>query len=685
VSVRITSRFTPDVVRQPPWSYVLAALLAFSVILILKATGVVVDRLQSAALLVGVLAVAWYCGRRPALVATAISFVFPAYVIGRSPAHGTDVQELVELLLFVGLTVFLSHATARLGQTVREREAERQRQHIARAAAERHSREADELRRLSQALTRTTSPTAAGQRVADAVQRLFEPSSAVVRLLEPDGTMVAVAIAGTNPVVTPGHRMPAGSGVVGLAVTERRLVMTDSVLTDPRVGLPPSVRDQHERLSNRLIIAAPLIVDDVVIGTLALNETKTRNFAETDLALLEALANHAAVGIRNAQLFQHERTAREEAEASSRTKDEFLAMLGHELRNPLAAISSGLAVLNRPSVTQEHSAEARDIITRQVAHLCKLTDDLLDVSRVTTGKISLSRKTMDLGELAQRTWRMLESSGAFARHVTKLATEPVWANVDESRMLQVLVNLLTNAVKYTPAGGTIIMTVQREPDKALIRVADTGVGIGLTLLPRIFDLFAQGEATRDRTKGGLGIGLTLVKRLVEMHDGSVRAASEGPGQGSVFTVTLPAPAMTSLIRNPRLTEPPAIGVRRILLVEDNRDARRMLRLMLELDGHDVHEAEDGITGLAQAVHLQPDVAIVDIGLPGLDGCEVARRLRATDAGRGMLLVAVSGYGQPDDQKLSREAGFDAHLVKPVSHDTLVKTIHAASSRITRRQ
>lgn len=213
----------PGVFRQPPWSYVLAVLAPLSIVLILKWTGVFVDRLPSAALLAGVLAVAWYCGRRPALVATAVSLVFHAYVIARSPAHRTDVAEVVGLLLFVGLAVFLSHATPRLGRTLRELEAERQHEHSARAAAERHSREADELRRLSQTLTRTTSPTAAGQRVADAVQRLFEPSSAVVRLLEPDDTMVAVAIAGENPVVTPGHRMPAGSGVVGLAVTERRL------------------------------------------------------------------------------------------------------------------------------------------------------------------------------------------------------------------------------------------------------------------------------------------------------------------------------------------------------------------------------------------------------------------------------------------------------------------------------
>jgi signal transduction histidine kinase/ActR/RegA family two-component response regulator len=624
--------------------------------------------------------VAWYCGRRAALLATAISIVFHAYVATRLPLHRTDVGDVIGLLLFAGLAVFLSYATPRLGQSLRELERERKREQTARAEAERHSREADELRRLSRALTYTTSPTAAAQRVADAVHRLFDPSSVVVRLLEAEGAMVAVAIAGENPVVVPGHRMPAGSGVVGLAVTQRRLVMTDSVLTDPRVDLPPPVRDQHERLRHRLVIAAPLIVDDVVIGTLALNATKTRTFSETELALLQALANHAAVGIRNAQLFQHERTAREEAEASSRTKDEFLAMLGHELRNPLAAIGSGIAVLNRLGTTDERSARAREVITRQVAHLRELMDDLLDVGRVTTGKIILSRQTLDLSELARRGWAVLESTGTFARHVAKLETDPVWVDADETRIAQVIDNLLTNAVKFTPAGGNVIMTVQRERDDALIRVADTGIGISPTLLPRIFDLFVQGERTRDRTKGGLGIGLTLVKRLVEMHGGSVGAVSEGPGRGGVFTVRLPRVSVPVAAPAASPARAAALVARRVLLVEDSADARRMLRLMLELDGHDVHEAEDGVTGLAQALRLLPDVAIVDIGLPGLDGCELARQLRATGAGRKMILVAVSGYGQPEDQRLSREAGFDAHLVKPVGADTLAQAIRAISLR-----
>jgi signal transduction histidine kinase/ActR/RegA family two-component response regulator len=676
-------RLTRDVLRQPPWSYALAVIVPVTVILMLQAAGVFVDRFPSAPLLAAVLAVAWYCGRRAALLATGISIVFHAYVLMRSPLHRTDVAEVVGLVLFAGLAVFVSYATPRLGQTLRELERERKREQIARTEAERHSREADELRRLARALTNTTSPTAAGQRVADAVKRLFDPSSAVVRLLEPDGAMVAVAVAGENPVVTPGHRMPAGSGVVGLAITQRSLVMTNSVLTDPRLDLPSQVRDQHARLSHRLVIAVPLIVDDVIIGTLALNETKTRVFAETELALLQALANHAAVGIRNAQRFQQERMARQDAEANSRTKDEFLAMLGHELRNPLAAIGSAIAVLNQLDTADDRSVLSRQVITRQVAHLRELMDDLLDVGRVTTGKIILSSKTIDVSELARRGWAVLESTGTFARHEAKLETEPVWVDADETRMAQVLDNLLTNAVKYTPAGGGVMMTVRCEGDDAVIRVADTGIGISTTLLPRVFDLFVQGERTLDRAKGGLGIGLTLVKRLVEMHGGSVSAFSEGPGRGSVFVVRLPRVAVPVEALAAGLTGAATRGGRRVLLVEDSADARQMFRLMLELDGHEVHEAEDGNTGLAQALDLQPDVAVIDIGLPGLDGWELARRLRATDAGRRMILIAVSGYGELEDQRLSQNVGFDAHLVKPVDLDTLTKAIQGAWLRTMR--
>jgi CheY-like chemotaxis protein len=346
----------------------------------------------------------------------------------------------------------------------------------------------------------------------------------------------------------------------------------------------------------------------------------------------------------------------------------------------LAAIGSSIAVLNLLDTRDERAVHSREVITRQVAHLRKLMDDLLDVGRVTTGKIILSSKTIDLSELTRRGWAALESTGTFLRHEAKLETESVWVHADETRMAQVLDNLLTNAVKYTPAGGGIMMTVRCEGDDAVIQVADTGIGISPTLLPRIFDLFVQEERTLDRTKGGLGIGLTLVKRLVEMHGGSVGAFSEGPGRGSVFTIRLPRVAVPAETLAAGPTRAAGRDAHRVLLIEDSADARQMFRLMLELNGHEVHEAEDGIKGLAQALGLQPDVAVIDIGLPGLDGWELALRLRATEAGRRMILIAVSGYGQLEDQRLSQNAGFDAHLVKPVDLDTLTNAIHEASLR-----
>ncbi|MBI2204651.1 MAG: response regulator [Candidatus Rokubacteria bacterium] len=657
-----------------------------AMMLMFRISGGLLDRLPGPPMLAAVLGVAWYCGRRPALLATGISIaLLHLFVLSRGDPYETDIPELLGLLTFWAVAVFLSYVAPRLEHTLRELERERERQLAARAEAERHGREADELRGLAQALTHTTKTAVAAQRVADAAHRLFDPSSVAVRLLEPDGALVAVAVAGANPLVAPGHRLPPRSGVVGLAVLERRMVVTSSVLTDARLHLPSAVREQHEQLGHQLIVAVPLIVDDLVIGSLALNETKIRTFSEVELALLQALANHAAVGIRNAQMFQQERTAREEAEASNRAKDEFLAMLGHELRNPLAAIGSGIAVLNRLGGADELSTRAREVITRQVTHLRELMDDLLDAGRVATGKIILSRKPVDLGDLARRGWAVLDSTGMFAGHRATLETEPVWVDVDETRMAQLMENLLTNAVKFTPAGGAVAMTVRRDGDDAMIQVSDTGVGISPTLLPRIFDLFVQGDRTPDRNKGGLGIGLTLVKRLVEMHGGSISATSAGPGPGSVFTVRLPCVAMPETPAGAEPARSTVTAGRTVLIVEDSADARQMLRAVLELDGHAVHEAEDGITGLARALELRPDVAVIDIGLPGLDGRDVARELRATEAGRAMILVAVSGYGQPEDQRRSRAAGFDAHLVKPVDAASLAAAIHDASARLTHRR
>lgn len=355
--------------------------------------------------------------------------------------------------------------------------------------------------------------------------------------------------------------------------------------------------------------------------------------------------------------------ARAQAEEASRIKDEFFAMLGHELRNPLGAITTALHVIDTGAPGDERSAQARDIVTRQVRHLVRLVDDLLDVTRLATGKITLGRRPVDLAAVARRVVGALTATTP-ARRLHCEASGSVWIEADETRLEQILTNLLGNAVKFTPAGGRVTVAVAARDGEATLRVQDTGAGIAADLLPRIFDLFVQGQTGLHRAAPGLGIGLTLVKRLVDLHDGRIEAASEGPGRGSVFTARFP---LRPVPREPADAAPRPGGARvrrRVLIVEDNDDARDMLRHLLQQAGHEVHEAADGLRGLEQALALRPDAAVIDIGLPGLDGYEVARRVRA--AGRThVLLVAVTGYGQAGDRQRSDEAGFDAHLTKPV--------------------
>jgi len=368
-----------------------------------------------------------------------------------------------------------------------------------------------------------------------------------------------------------------------------------------------------------------------------------------------------------------------ESQRVNRAKDEFLAMLGHELRNPLGAISSAVRVLDHFKGTNEAIGRACDVIVRQSGHLGRLVDDLLDVGRVVTGKILLEREPLDLAELARRTVATFTAAGKTQQHRLSIETAPAWANVDGVRLEQILTNLLTNALKYTPPGGEIRVRVGIDGPHALLEVADTGVGIPADLLPYIFDLFIQGERRLDRAQGGLGIGLTLVQRLVELHAGSIEAFSAGPGQGSRFTVRLaaiPGPPADETLAAPA-SKPKAS--RRVLVIEDNDDSREMLRQLLEHAGHEVHDAGDGPQGIDAALRLEPDVALIDVGLPEIDGYEVARRIRA-ESRRDMLLVALTGYGLAEDRERALAAGFDLHLVKPVDFDRLFDVLAATPSR-----
>jgi two-component system, sensor histidine kinase len=389
------------------------------------------------------------------------------------------------------------------------------------------------------------------------------------------------------------------------------------------------------------------------------DDTERLNLIVTDLsALLDA------------------QSGRDRAEQESQAKDEFMAMLAHELRNPLSAISAAVQVLEASNGQDTPALRARSIIGRQVQHLARLVDDLLEVGRVVTGKIALDRCPIDFADLVHRAVAVCAERRC-DQHL-EVTAQPVWIEGDLVRMEQIVNNIVGNAVKYTPAGGTIRVRVTIEGSDAVLQVEDNGYGIAPELLPRVFDLFVQGERTLDRAQGGLGIGLTLVRRLVELHGGTVAAFSDGPGRGSVFTVRLPKLPGPQIIQSPTIEHSPSASRRRVLLIEDNRDAREMFRMMLELAGHEVLEAEEGIGGLELLKAARPDVAVVDVGLPGLNGYEIARRFREQPGSDAVMLVALTGYGTPEARERSRAAGFDHHLIKPVNAETLQEIMQADS-------
>jgi signal transduction histidine kinase/ActR/RegA family two-component response regulator len=388
----------------------------------------------------------------------------------------------------------------------------------------------------------------------------------------------------------------------------------------------------------------------------------------------------AALVAEQKRILEAAQLARAEAESANRAKDDFLAMLGHELRNPLSAITTAVYVLDKTASLDAKAARVRDVIAGQVGQLARLVDDLLDVTRITAGKITLRLKRVDLSLVVSNALDAVQSTGMTAGYRVAFRGSPTWVNVDEARVQQMLHNLISNAIKFTPSGGEVHVTVSTEDGKAVLRVEDTGIGISADLLPRVFDLFTQGDRGLDRAQGGLGLGLTIVKRLAELHGGSVEAASAGAGRGTVFTVRLPA--VTRAPATERVSPPAApTRRRRVLLAEDQPDAREMLSVALRSAGHDVFDAADGPGAVAEAARCHPEVAIIDIGLPGYDGYEVARTVRRADGGEAMYLIALTGYGQPEDKQRAEAAGFDLHIVKPVDPAHLNRLIaNAVRSR-----
>jgi signal transduction histidine kinase/ActR/RegA family two-component response regulator len=395
--------------------------------------------------------------------------------------------------------------------------------------------------------------------------------------------------------------------------------------------------------------------------------------AETHTVLERETEGRARAEAERLQLFESEQAARQLAEQQNRAKDEFLAMLGHELRNPLSAISGAVALMKAPAAQEQHKLHAREVISRQVQHLSRVVDDLLDLSRVMTGKIILEFKPLDLAQAAANCLASMRTAGRAGEHALKTRLEPAWIDGDPTRLEQIIGNLLSNAFKYTPPEGRIELTVAVEGDDAVLTVRDTGLGIPKRLLPHVFDVFVQGDQSLERAKGGLGIGLALVQRLVSLHGGSVSAESAGDGKGATFTVRLPrvaAPDAASGV----VAAAPARRRLRVLVVDDHEDSRTMLRLLLEQTGHEAIEAVDGIDGVQLALSRRPDVAIIDIGLPGINGYEVARRLRALPISGTIALIALTGYGQDEDRRRALQSGFDRHLVKPVDAERLTQAL-----------
>jgi signal transduction histidine kinase len=361
---------------------------------------------------------------------------------------------------------------------------------------------------------------------------------------------------------------------------------------------------------------------------------------------------------------------------ADRHKDEFLAMLAHELRNPLAPIFNAIQIMRRKPLNDPQLAWSRDVIARQLGHLTRLVDDLLDVSRITRGKINVSREPIELALIVSRAIETVQPMLTEKRHELVLdVTDRLKVHGDLTRLTQVIGNVLGNAAKYTDPGGRISLQARGDGVHVEIRVRDNGIGIPKEHLPTVFGLFTQLERATDRTQGGLGIGLALVRKLVELHDGTVTAHSEGVGCGSEFVVRLPRlieqPAVNDLSENALGNGMEALKPgRRILVADDNQDALESLATLLEINGHEVHTAADGMQAYEVAARCRPDVVLLDLGMPRLDGYEVARRIRSEEWGKHTVLVALTGWGQEEDRRRTREVGFDSHLVKPLDLDAL---------------
>ncbi|HTR50515.1 MAG TPA: ATP-binding protein, partial [Kofleriaceae bacterium] len=464
------------------------------------------------------------------------------------------------------------------------------------------------------------------------------------------------------------------------------VVRSGDITVDPCYGHRAPYNGMPKgHLPVRSYLAVPVkTASGEVLGGLFFGHPEPNVFDERAERLVLAIAAQAAVAFENARLHQasqqeieQRKRAEEALSDADRRKDEFLAMLAHELRNPLSPITTAGELLSRTVGVDSRSKIAVEMIKRQAKQLTRLIDDLLDVSRITQGRIELRRSVVDLASIIAHAVETVEPQlRAKSQNLSTLAEsyEPLCVNGDSARLVQCVANVLANAIKYTDTGGDIRVRTRAAGQNAVIEITDTGVGITEALLPKVFDLFVQSDRTLDRAQGGLGIGLAVVKRLIEMHGGEVTARSPGPGAGATFEIRLPRVARTQT--GEIELAPGKVTPRRVLIVDDNQDAANSLAALLAFRGHEVKVAFNGAYAIELTKSFKPEVALLDLGLPEMDGYVLAGKLRALEQPSRLRLVAVTGYGQAEDRQRSQAAGFDDHLVKPTELAALERVLSA---------
>ncbi len=468
-----------------------------------------------------------------------------------------------------------------------------------------------------------------------------------------------------------GLRFPMQTCISGWCMLNRKPVAIADIYTDARIP-----HDAYRPTFVKSLAMVPIRSEDP-LGALGAYWASRHGASEKELAVMQALADSASMAFSNVKLIESLREA-------NQRKDEFMSMLAHELRNPLAPIKNALHILRlRPG--EEHTVErARELMERQVTHLGSMVDDLLDASRLLHGKVKLQPERLDFArhvrQIAEDRRGVLETAGL--RLDLQVPDTPIWVNADPTRLTQIVGNVLDNARKFTPSGGTITvhLSADAQSQNASLAIRDTGIGMEPKMLERAFEAFTQEDRSLDRTRGGLGLGLSITRNLLALHGGTIAVTSVGMGKGTEFIIGLPAVPESPALTVEPVTSPHTAKHIRILVVEDNRDAAESLRMLLEFSGYEVTVARSGLEAVETARDMRPQIVLCDIGLPEMDGFTVARTLRANRHTARSRLIAVTGYGAEEDRQKSLAAGFDAHLVKPVDPENLLRQLSAAQPR-----